>query len=370
MGRANECREMLYQSYACYTLLHRKARAKRVLEDAENIFGMELKTYGIENLEYDEPEYDESFEPEEAAGCADIGEFIGGLRKSAGISQRKLCKGICNASTYNRIENGLIHGHVYLLEPLMQRLGRDINLYFNTFLSARDFEEKQIRDGFEHFMVARQFEQAERLIDDLAAKKRYQKGVNLQFIKIARSSVVACREGFSDNYINMVTDALKITIHGFDEQKLETYRLSYNEIFLVNKTALYYIETNETERGIRIFYKLRDSMNNSYADETEKARMYPMVLYNLSRHLERNNRYDEALEISKEGKEQEVNRQRLSLLPGFAVNNALTFFNAGKKDESIPYFALAYYGSFVTGGVVNPNSIGGYAKENLHMIFD
>ena len=363
-----ECRRLLQYTYFGFSLMRRKEQAEHVRVFAQSI-GIQFDTYGVENLMYDN--IGPKIAHGESATGANIGEFIFNLRKKAGISQSELCEGVCSQSTLARIERGEIRDNVYFLEAFMQRLGRDINKYFSTFLSKEEFMAKQMRDEVNSRLVTLKFESAAELLVELKEKKSYKNGFGLQFVKGAEATIFASREGWDNpRYLKMLEDALKITKPKFDEKMVDRYRLTYQEIILVNEIAMYYCESKKLSRGIRLFERLRDSMDDHYVDEHEKMRMYTLVLYNCSKYMGQKERYAEALEIVTEGENLELKHRQLTLLPSFAINRACCMLETGKKKESVPYFALAYYGFALLGESFNQQATANYVEEHLEMVFD
>lgn len=187
LGQQSEIAGQLMPAYFGFMIMYRRKRADEVLAFAKEI-GMEFETYGAENLLIQRPE--PVIERGEPVTCKSVGELIFKLREAAKLSQGKLCKGICNVSSLSKIESGATkQGSVYHLEAFMQRLGRNIDDYFNTFLSLDDFNEKQMRDEVRTLRVGRRYEEAETLLKELEKKKAYQNGVNLQFVKISWADI-------------------------------------------------------------------------------------------------------------------------------------------------------------------------------------
>jgi transcriptional regulator with XRE-family HTH domain len=291
----------------------------------------------------------------------------------AGLSLKELCHGICSESTLYRIEkgvNGIKQPSVYLLEALMQRLGRSIDLYFDTFMSVSDFNEKQMRNEIIVLLTLRKYDEAENLLEQLQAKANYQTGINLQFILSSKSTIVAAKEGHEQHYIDLVNRAIKITIPDFDEREIERYRLTYIEITLINKLATHSAENNKALHTAKIYEQLRNSINRFYLDEREKLKTYIMILYNYSKCLGLMKRYDEALEIIAEGEMLSSQSERLTMLPGLMLNKACDYFELGKIDESLPYFALYYYGCEIVEKRKNQNKAKDYVIENLNIMFE
>jgi hypothetical protein len=165
-------------------------------------------------------------------------------------------------------------------------------------------------------------------------------------------------------------DAIKITRPVFNEQNIDRYSLSYNEIVLINKLGIYYSKNNDRPRCIRIFERLRESMNSYSTDESEKIKMYPLILYNYSKQLGLQKRYEEALSIINEGEIMGLKFQRLNMLPGYALNKACDLLEMGNKEKTFPLYAQAYYGSVAIGNNYNQKAITEFTKEKFDLVFD
>ncbi|MCL2717974.1 MAG: helix-turn-helix domain-containing protein [Lachnospiraceae bacterium] len=361
-------RELLYQAYFGYSILQMGKQAGQVRNDAEKVFGITIETYGVENIIAKQEPVFQPINRGQAIKCKDIGTMIAKLRDSKNLTQQELCQGICHESTLNRIENGSRKANIYQLEALFQRLGRDINLYSNTILSATEFEEKQIKDEIIARLTACQYEEADELLRELEETKSYQSGVNLQFVFDAKAAIIYAQEGYSIRLYNIIIEGIKITRPDFDEQMLEQYYLTYYEILLINMLAIYYCENNNPQ-GLKIFGRLRKSLNNTYDDELEKIRTYPMILYNYSKYLGLKGRYFESLEIITEGDKLSQKHKLVSVLPGFAINKAAVYFELDKREESIPYFAQAYYCRAMLGEQVNKELIWDYTSKKTGITF-
>lgn len=369
LGDAEQCLSLLQQSYFGYILLQKKDKAEMVLADAKQHFNVQFNTYQTENLVF------EDINPAMARGetitCDTIGDLIAILRQNAGMTQRELCEGVCSQANLAKFEINDVEIGAYYAEAFMQRFGRDVNQYFYTFMSLKEFNEKQMRDEITSRLVARDYNGAEELLEDLKTKKTYQKGVNLQFVKKSEASIFASKNSHAHpEYFNMLHDAIKITKPKFDENEVDRYRLTYYEIILVHGMAMHHCESGRLTQGIRLYERLIDSMDKFYVDELEKVRMYPLLLYAYSKYLGLVKRHDEALEIVDKGETMEVKHGRLTLLHSFAVNRGYNLCETGKKKESVPYIALAYYGSALLGQSDNQQRTVAYAKEHLDVEFD
>jgi transcriptional regulator with XRE-family HTH domain len=345
--------------------------AKRVCASAEEQFGITFPTYNVEAVIV-KPEADEqTHDPLEGMSCKSIGEFIYQLRRQAKLSQHQLCQGICSISTLSRIENGEIEGHFSHLEIFMQRLGRDINLYINTFPTAADFEEKQQRDKINVLLASRKHDEARALIGELENKKAYQQGVGRQFLLLAKATLVCVSKGPSEAFIEALRNALAITWPDYDERDLDKRRLIYNEINILNQWAGCYIDLGKPYQAARMYERLRVSMNNSYVDVSEKGRCFFVVMYNYSKALGMIKQFGLAIDVITEtevfGKKTGIIRSMTNL----AYNKAHDFMETGDEDSAKAYFALAFYGMAMFAAFQHTlcERINELAKKNLGVDF-
>jgi len=377
MDMPDRCRNMLQAAYFGYSLVRDAAKASRTLATAKEL-NLQFETYGANDLA-NLPRPSQPYTRGEIIASANIGEFILKLRKKANLTLDQLCQGIYSVGNLSKIEKNQITGSVYGMEGIMQRLGRHIDYYLNTFLSGKDFDEKQMRDKIIALAVSHEYEAAEALLQELAAKKTFQKGICLQFVKKMEAIIHDAKHGPTPQVLEMLCTALQITWPAFDEtnpkciNSIAIRPLAYYEISILNQIAMHYRNIGDYPTAIKLYERLRESMDNSYVDELEKARMYGALLYNYAKSLAQMTRYDEALSIINEGINFELRGRRLQNLPDFAICKALCLLEVGRKEESIPYFAQGYYGAGMFadfGGTQNMTIIIDYVCEKLGIVFE
>ncbi|MDR2590143.1 MAG: XRE family transcriptional regulator [Oscillospiraceae bacterium] len=346
LGQKNNCKKHLKHAYFGFVLLGKSKDAENLLTRAKNEFDIQFSTYNVDELKITD-QYRVPFNRGAAVECYSLGTMIRTLRERVNLTQDQLSCGICSKTTLFRIENDEMTDSFFTVEAIMQRLGRDIRLYKNFFLSKNDFIVVQIRDRISKSITERQYSEATKLLDLLESSKKIAKcNILQQFIKMSRAIVYKNEHTASqEEYLNMLISALHITCPQFNEREIEKYVLTDNEIVLINIYASYIGDTGDLQREAEILTQLRKNLNTKYVDDFEKARMYPIILFNLSSSLGRAERYNEAIEIAVEGETFERNHGRLIDLPGFIFNMGYNLILHDKKTESIPYLALAYYGS-------------------------
>jgi len=374
LGRVSECKAPLQYAYFGFILLGDIAKAKELLVNAKKDFGIQFPTYGVEKMNYLN-QHRVLYNRGEAVQCFSFGTMLRALRERAGLSLEQLSQGLCSKQTLLRVENDETIENYFTIEAVMQRLGRDINLYKNFFLSKNDFVQLQLRDRIRMLVIEQRFDTAAALLSTLETLKyNAQNNALRQFIEMTRVLIYANKCGEpSPTLPIMLLEALHITCPQFDESDIEKYHLTYNEIVLINQYAGYFGDTDNPERSADIYYRLRRNINGKYVDEIEKARMYSTVLFNCSSSQGRAGRLSESLETITDGENFERNRGRIIDLPGFIFNRGYCLLLQSRKYESLPYFALAYYGASLFAKYGQESylpTIQRIVEKNLELVFD
>lgn len=368
--QGKEYRDLLKPVYFGYIALRKRKSAAEVMEFAKKA-GVIIETYGVEALPDHIPEA--TFSYGSRVGAKSIGDLIHALRKEAEISQEDLCRGVCNHGNLSRIELDEIHTNMYYLEVFFQRFGRDIDKYFDTFLSARDFEEKQMRDEVRALEVNQKHTEAQALLDRLKERDNYKRGVNLQFVLMEEASIYVKQNKTDRTHMSKLKEAWRVTkddFDSFDEYTIASTRLTNYEIVILNQIAINLCENGELPRGTRILWDTLISMERFYVDESERVRLYPMILYNYSKFVRLAGHTQESLDAAIKGEELCLKYRQLKFVPAYMTNRATALRELKENEKSASYLAIAYYTSVLLGRTVNQDAIKRYAGEKLNLNFE
>jgi transcriptional regulator with XRE-family HTH domain len=369
LKQTNDLPLLLESAFHGYIMLRNPQKAREVKTYAQSI-SIEFNLFDVNELPNRIPDGDIDWG--KPIPCTHFGEFMNGLRSEAKITLEELCEGLCNKSSYVKKEKSKSmypEGSVYLLEGLMQRLGRDIDGYFYTLLNDDDFKDKQLRDKIYVLLVAGRCDEVEPLLNDLSTRKQYKEKINLQFIKMCQAELCGISHGFGVRYKQILTEAWHVTKKKLNEDEIEHMRLTRYEIIILNETALYLCNNGEAERGLNIFDSLTKNIKKHCVDETERMKTYLTVLYNYTKYLGINNKRPKALALAKNGLELSVKYKDLWHAPLFMTNIAVNLFKLGEKKKSVPYFAQAYFGSVIMRRPDDQKAICEYAREHLKINF-
>ncbi len=161
-----------------------------------------------------------------------IGAAIQYFRESYGITQGKLCKGLCSIATLSRIEAGERDADSLLLETLLERLGRMPN-QFELILTDFDYLIYVNREEITNQIKERNLDKAEELLleyEHVAASKG---NAHMQFIIYSKALMNELQGGEVDETLNLLMDAISCTVPEFKAHRIKDYYLSNNEIGII-----------------------------------------------------------------------------------------------------------------------------------------
>ena len=344
LDKPEECRTPLQHAYFGYMLLGEKDKANEVLHHANEKYNIFFELYGADELDFSNQKK-EPYNRGEPVECNSIGTMIGALRKKAGLSLEKLCQGICNKTTLMRIENNEINASFFILEALTQRLGRDINLYSNFFLSKSDFTAIQLRDRIYINLINHKYSEAEALLEEIEQINSFIKyPSNRQFIETAKADLLYSYNKITpENHSVTLIKIMKKTYPKFEISNLNKYVLTNNEIFLLNNNASALRAADKFIKSVECYNHLRRYINNKYDDEFQKALVLGVVLFNYSSVLGKTEKRIEALSVISEAELFDRNLKHLDNLPGLIYNMGYNLMKLNRNEHVLSYFALAYY---------------------------
>jgi len=203
LGIREECHLHLRHAYVGYALLGEKKSAENVQTESEEKFGIHLNLHGMDVLEWKALSKTIYNRGKHVDG-SHLGEMIFNLRKTNKISMKTLSYGICSESALSNIENIEINKEnpknhdFYLLESIMQRLGSNVQLYHNFFLTKEDFFAVELRNKINRLLTQKRTKEAIASLAELetithfftpSANKEYR--MNRQFVDMAKVCLFA-----------------------------------------------------------------------------------------------------------------------------------------------------------------------------------
>lgn len=187
-----------------------------------------------------------------------LGNIIRDLRLEQGLSQQIICQGLCSKSKLSKIESNALQPDIALAEALLQRLGLSERIF--TFCGnekeAKFYELKFKLLDIQHLpkeKAAPYLQEMEELLqeDDILYRQEY---------LTAKANLLDSAE----KKITALTEVLHLTLPNFDIHELYRYRLTWQEISILNQIASAYRHTEKSYLSSVYFSQLLQYRNKIY----------------------------------------------------------------------------------------------------------
>ena len=216
-----------------------------------------------------------------------IGRLIHELRTEQGLSQTILCQGLCSKSKLSKIENESLQPDVFLTEALLQRLGIS-ERGFTFWGSERESKIYELRFKLIHLQLGNYSKQHSLLVS-LENLLQQTDILSRQFYLFH----CAIWENKPQKRIVLLYEALYCTLPDFHILNIHNYRLTWNELTILNNIAYQYLLTDTPYIGSQILQKLLEYNKISHLDILFQQTIFPISLYMLSRSFYNQKRFQE-----------------------------------------------------------------------------
>ena len=268
-----------------------------------------------------------------------IGDIIRKQREALDITQEALCLGVCDISTLSRIERNQQFPSQKSLVAILERLDLDISRFMMLF-TEEEFEVTELWDEIVDYNAVYNFEKAAELLERLEQSPHAKERVMQQFIMRSRALPLN-KPDTRDQFIEKMIEVIAITIMDFNEDEIEHYLLGSEETKCIMNLAHAYAQKGERRRAIKIYEKLLSVMNKPRLLSNERAKIIPLIAANLSKCLNLERRYEEAIEVCDSAKEICIKKRQCFRLPSLLANKGCALFQIGKEREAVQHFELA-----------------------------
>lgn len=216
-----------------------------------------------------------------------VGKLIRQLRTEQNLSQTALCQGLCSKSKMSKIEQDVLQPDIFLTEALFQRLGISDRI-FTFFGNSHDAKLHELCFKLIHDNRSSKSEQLANIEsfkqfihpDDLLSEQYYQYSI-------------AMLENDIETSIQKLYHALYLTLPDFNIVFIHSYRLSWNELTILNGIAYQYRFTDTPHIGTQILQKLLEYHEACHTDILLRLNTYAISLSIMSRSLYVQKRFPE-----------------------------------------------------------------------------
>lgn len=270
-----------------------------------------------------------------------IGNVIYENRTRKKITQEELSDGICTTATLSRIENGLQMPRRKIYEGLMQRLGLKTQYYFLA-ISNEEMERSNLEYLITRKLSLKEYDGIEELLLQYKNCCPQMDHLEEQFSAYVSALLLKSREETSEKVTELLLKAIMFTMPDFSISNLNPYRfLTFDEITILNNIALNYNDSGRKEEAKKLLMYLKDYLEHRDIDLEEKAKLYPMILFNLSNWFGMEGRNELAYELCDTGINFCIQYGKLTMFPRLIFNKAYSLAKMNRLDEAIPYFQQA-----------------------------
>jgi len=227
-----------------------------------------------------------------------IGMIIRRRRTELGLSQEDLADGICAVTTLSRIENGERMPTQNHLEMLLQRVGYS-DMMLENYVDEEDFLAHDLRFKIRQAHIEGNTEVARGLLLQLESLGRACSKLDSQFIML--HNILLFPERYTnESRLRELEKALRITHPKYTQDNI-LYLLSYEEVVLLNNIATAYATCGQRKVAVDILYGIINYYDTHIVNIEENLRTETMTIYNLSKWLGLENRYNECIKICDRG---------------------------------------------------------------------
>lgn len=298
-----------------------------------------------------------------------IGEIIRKQRNLLGISQEELAYGICSVPTLSRIENGDRVPNKANFDALMQRMGQSGEMY-DAYIGDNDLDIHEKKFYIRQAIMCGSLENAKILLDSLTKIMQKNDTLTIQFVQYMEV-LTESLEINSETQIKKLENAIKITVPRYGQVKLCDCLLTFDDITIINNIANAYGNIKDYRKAINLFYELKEYIDTRYINSEEIIRTYPLLLYNLSKWLGLEGRYDECIEICDIGTKLISESGRSKLLGKLLYNKAWCMIEKGNErdeNELAKILLQAYYIMTIMNDSATAQIVKDFGISNCHLL--
>ncbi len=227
-----------------------------------------------------------------------IGMIIRRRRTELKLSQEDLADGICAVTTLSRIENGERMPTQNHLEMLLQRIGYS-DMMIQSYVDENDFLAHELKFKIRQAFIENDVSKARELLQKFEAMVTNPSKIDEQFILLLKLCIYSERYS-NEERLQELERAIRLTHPKYNQRRVP-FLLSYEEIVLLNNIANTQAKRGRNKEAIDLLYGIVDYYDTHMVNIEEVLRTEPMTLYNLSKYLGLENRYDECISVCDRG---------------------------------------------------------------------
>lgn len=225
-----------------------------------------------------------------------LSEILRSIRKETGVSQERLCLGLCSKGTYSKYESGEKVPSWLILSVFLQRMGRNVEK-LSVVLATEEYQyfcwKKEILTALEKkdFVTVAQLQKKVAASDD-----SIHPNLQLQFRKLVQA--IAMRETLKTEmekrqYIALLKQAADLTMPGIRDDNMESYLISESELLVLFEWIRGMLQVGKEDEAYRFLKAVLRYIDTQYKDEEIRIKTYPKAVIMIIPLLHKRNEYME-----------------------------------------------------------------------------
>lgn len=262
-----------------------------------------------------------------------IGSILKEYRTRLNISQEDLCFDLCAVSTLSRIECGERVPGRKLLEALFSRMGVSRSVSITKTEFQRENLEFKINDMVAHddFEIFDLLEEYKNCSENMAELER-------QFYLFFKTMAEDYFNHNCEKALKNYEEALKISVKDYALGKIPNARLlTKTELLILNNISRTQYFFGQKDEAIELMEFLRSYFEKGIMSEEEKAKNYPVILFNLENWYGMKNEDEKVIELCDIGIDVCIRYGKLSNFPYQIFNKGCSLIKLGKIEEGKNY---------------------------------
>ena len=204
-----------------------------------------------------------------------ISEILYALRKQKKINQEQLCLGLCTKSTYSHYENGDRIPDRLLLHAFLQRMGKSGDR-ISAILSVEEYDYFNWRKKTLQFINQGDFERLQNLLENEdTCYATINSNLQKQYTLFLQAVLAEQTEHNIPKAIQLLQQALTLTIPGIGMHKLEDHLISAEEMSLFLTLASLFIQGNCRDDAFSLLSQMLHYIEHHYDDTDIKVKVFP-----------------------------------------------------------------------------------------------
>ncbi|MCA0150441.1 helix-turn-helix transcriptional regulator [Rossellomorea vietnamensis] len=262
-----------------------------------------------------------------------IGKKIRELRKAVGLTQGDLAENICTQALISRIEKGDIYPSATALYQISNRLGVDVNYFFEIGTTPRLDYINEVERQLTRLRVDQRFQEMMEIVKTEEKNPLFFKdNEKLQLLLWHKSIYFFEVEKESETALTILNEAYNLTAN---QKKAMTER----EMEILITFGIWETQLGDHQKALDYYQKVEVAINP--AEQLQDKSIKTRLLYNIARVLTRTEHYESSTDYCLKAIHWCIDEELLWGLGESYYQIGFNYELMEKIDQAIPYFQKA-----------------------------